>query len=424
MKWSMWLGLFTSTIHSQPITDAEKMAHLQTLTTGRANQAIAGYACNASMYTAALEELKRRFGRPDIIINDFVNQLQNYRPPTLHRRESYMEYSTFISNLVETFNSLGFTADLKSTIYVQFAVSKLHQTEQLQWTQHATSHSLLQPNLSDFNVWLRQFALACDHLPPQPTQPTSNQRQSQQQPDSRQRFSSTANQQRPTSKENQTYVRPPCPFDGQSHHPAYCPTYQQASIEDKHKMVSDKKICRNCLGNHFAKNCTSKHKCHKCQRDHHTSLHDDARQNRQTQFARTQTPASTTLADRDTETTIQKKTTKIHSALLETLPVTLHYNNRYLTVYALLDSGSTNTYINEETIQRLHLAPTTRNERLSIGGFNATRPLDARTVSLTLHPFGDNSQKFNVNEVLAMNKVPAKTHSPTSSTKYASSIHT
>ena len=87
MKWSMWLGLFTSTIHSQPITDAEKMAHLQTLTTGRANQAIAGYACNASMYTAALEELKRRFGRPDIIINDFVNQLQNYRPPTLHRRE-------------------------------------------------------------------------------------------------------------------------------------------------------------------------------------------------------------------------------------------------------------------------------------------------------------------------------------------------
>ena len=176
------------------------MAHLQTLTTGRANQAIAGSACNASMYTAAQEELKRRFGRPDIIINDFVNQLQNYRPPTLHRRESYMEYSTFISNLVETFTSLGFTADLKSTIYVQFAVSKLRQTEQLQWTQHATSQSLLQPNLSDFNIWLRQFALACDHLPPQPTQPTSNQRQSPQQTDSRQRFSSTSNQQRPTVK--------------------------------------------------------------------------------------------------------------------------------------------------------------------------------------------------------------------------------
>ena len=52
------------------------------------------------------------------------------------------------------------------------------------------------------------------------------------------------------------------------------------------------------------------------------------------------------------------------------------------------------------------------NDRFSIGGFNATRPLDARTVSLTLHSIGDNSQKFNINEVLVMDKVPANDAQP------------
>ena len=42
MKWITWFGLFQATFHSQRISDAEKLTHLQTLTTGNAYQAIAG----------------------------------------------------------------------------------------------------------------------------------------------------------------------------------------------------------------------------------------------------------------------------------------------------------------------------------------------------------------------------------------------
>ena len=38
-------------VHCQPISDAEKLTHLQTLTTGRAHQDIAGYLSNNAMYT-------------------------------------------------------------------------------------------------------------------------------------------------------------------------------------------------------------------------------------------------------------------------------------------------------------------------------------------------------------------------------------
>ena len=125
------------------------------------------------MYNDALQELRRRYGRPGIIINDFVNKLQSFKQPSTHHKDSYVEFSTIISNMVETFRTLGFKDDLNSTKYVQFAVSKLQHHQQLQWTQYITTQNIDQPSLVAFNDWIRQYALACDHLPPmQPQQMT------------------------------------------------------------------------------------------------------------------------------------------------------------------------------------------------------------------------------------------------------------
>ena len=53
MKWNMWYSLFQATVQDQPISDAEKLTHLQTLKTGRAHEVIAGYSCNNVIYAAA-----------------------------------------------------------------------------------------------------------------------------------------------------------------------------------------------------------------------------------------------------------------------------------------------------------------------------------------------------------------------------------
>ena len=47
-NWNLWFGLFKTLIDSKPLHDAEKMSHLQTLTVGRANEAIRGFSCNSS----------------------------------------------------------------------------------------------------------------------------------------------------------------------------------------------------------------------------------------------------------------------------------------------------------------------------------------------------------------------------------------
>ena len=92
MKWNLWYGLFKTLIHDQPISLAEKMTHLQTLTIGVANQAISGFSCNSQMYDAAIAELQRRFGRPEIIVNKFLHLLQNFRQPSIHQRKHLQSF--------------------------------------------------------------------------------------------------------------------------------------------------------------------------------------------------------------------------------------------------------------------------------------------------------------------------------------------
>ena len=58
MKWNTWHGLFTPMIDKQPLSVGEKMTHLQTLTTGKAHEAIAGFSCNPDLYPSAMEELE------------------------------------------------------------------------------------------------------------------------------------------------------------------------------------------------------------------------------------------------------------------------------------------------------------------------------------------------------------------------------
>ena len=55
-----------------------------------------------------------------------------------------------------------------------------------------------------------------------------------------------------------------------------CSKFKGMTLVEKLSTLQDKHLCKNCLGGgHFAQQCRSLHKCKKCQRSHHTLLHDD-----------------------------------------------------------------------------------------------------------------------------------------------------
>ena len=64
------------------LSDGQKIAYLQGLVIGKAKTAIEGFACNGHLYKDAINELKQRFGNPNVIISNLLEKLINYRPPT------------------------------------------------------------------------------------------------------------------------------------------------------------------------------------------------------------------------------------------------------------------------------------------------------------------------------------------------------
>lgn len=60
-------------------------------------------------------------------------------------------------------------------------------------------------------------------------------------------------------------------------HPLYsCPRFKSFTHDQMISVLRANSLCMNCLRpGHFIKQCTSVHKCRKCQRPHHTLLHRD-----------------------------------------------------------------------------------------------------------------------------------------------------
>ena len=126
VRWKFWSGLFQATVHNELISDAEKLIQLQSLTTRKANQSIAGFACNSVVYTTALQELQRRFGWPDIIVNNSSDDFEVFNRHQRNKRTHTWSLLLSLATLLKPSRLLDlqmtptrrFMYSLQSTSYI------------------------------------------------------------------------------------------------------------------------------------------------------------------------------------------------------------------------------------------------------------------------------------------------------------------
>lgn len=77
-------------------------------------------------------------------------------------------------------------------------------------------------------------------------------------------------------------------------HPLYsCSKFKALPYERKASTVKVNEFCMNCLGKgHFVAQCKSLHRCRKCQRPHHTLLHNETESQQQSQNLSNDTPTT------------------------------------------------------------------------------------------------------------------------------------
>ena len=178
-------------------------------------------------------------------------------------------------------------------------------------------------------------------------------------------------------------------------------------------------LCFNCLNkDHRIVNCPSKKNCqhNDCNKRHNTLLHRDFQiagysshltgrqgfrtnnRNHPPETSHNKSPsqkektASVNVTQKDsTNNCLQKKTevenyrTETHqpAANLQILPINLHNQHRSTAVYALLDSGSTSSFLTKNIAEKLKFTPETTTT-LKIKGFNATQTINSTVVDLQI----------------------------------------
>ena len=79
MKYNEWMKFFCLVQNNSSITETDRITYLQNAATGKAKDVIQAYSCDPAYYSTPLNELMSYFVEPTIVVNAFINQLENWK---------------------------------------------------------------------------------------------------------------------------------------------------------------------------------------------------------------------------------------------------------------------------------------------------------------------------------------------------------
>ena len=364
LAWLDWFGLFSATIDSAAISQAEKIIHLQNLVSGEPKALIDGYGCNPAMYQYALSRFKSTYGKPDRIVMSFLQRLQTFRQPSTDDPNSITNYANFLSSLVDTFTQLNFLHDIHSTVNLTSALLKLPADVRLNWNRHVLSQNIKDPSLRNFAPWLQNFATVCrdSFIPFSDTNHNG-------------RSSSSTNARAQGHNSKTPFVKPSsqfslCPEKKGCVYLGSCEHFKAFSPIDRKNYAKKYHLCFNCLKGHNFNDCKSTKVCQQpgCMKKHHTLLHIDRQGQNQIQ--------SSTLST----------SRLLNPGLRPIVPVTVSSCGKTADVFALLDTGNSVSLITKKIAEHLvgHLP---ESSPILLEGVNTTSTVAAISLDLTIAPY-------------------------------------
>ena len=170
-----------------------------------------------------------------------------------------------------------------------------------------------------------------------------------------------------------------CIICDEEHSILKCKQFKDYSPLDRYNASKKNHLCINCLrSNHKFNECKSKTNCFKCQQRHHTLLHRETSQNNTTEESSSSTPSNNANSQHSGLQVLYhsqmthfsfSKPIKHTQVLLATARVwVLSPSNRAVRVRALLDQGSTWTFMSRDLARTLNIKLNSVSASLSCVG--------------------------------------------------------
>ena len=163
--------------------------------------------------------------------------------------------------------------------------------------------------------------------------------------------------------------------------------------------IKSNELCLNCLQpGHFSKQCPSLNRCKKCQKPHHTLIHDDSKETLPSQSDKTLTSSTSStepMALSHTAAGVTSNTLLMTCQVLVKAP-----DNSSVKARALLDSASSTSFVSERLAQSLCLPRFHHNIRISgIAGLSHQSPLQS-VATFNVSPVHTTAKSLSVSAIV------------------------
>ena len=370
---------FKTLIENKGISAEEKIYYLQQYVTSEAKDAIAGcfYGTNEADYQHAWEILQNRFGHPFKIQEAFRDRLDKW--PRVGPRDgpAMQRYSDFLQTCLDAMAYVKDLRILNDCKENQRLAAKLPDWAITRWSRVVAdsldSISATYPTFKHFVAFVAKEArVACNPVTSVIAVKGSGcSSESKPMLNKGKLARNLATNQASTLKESSRLAernqRPnkSCPFCKEEHYLPDCPKFMQQSIEDRNNFVQKERRCFGCLRTgHFTKQCKVRHTCQKCKGRHPTVLHDNNRRRNPDRESAWQGAPQSGIVDRAATLSADNG----HASTTHVVPVWVSTASKpqvEILTYALLDTQSDSTFIEEAISNKLSVQSDPVNLKLS-----------------------------------------------------------
>eukprot|EP00079_Xenopus_tropicalis_P036905 XP_017950676.1 PREDICTED: uncharacterized protein LOC101733728 [Xenopus tropicalis] len=376
LKFIEWSTSFEALIARRCSNPADKLFYLQKYVSGEAKSALEGsfYRKDEEAFKQAWEKLNTRYGHPFVVQRAFRERLNSW--PKIGSKEyvRLREYGDFLqacSNAIPHIKGLQVLNDCEEN---QKMLLKLPDWVTSRWNRHVTKQldqGKEYPSFEEFSSFVNSEArIACNPvsslhiLKPLEGKPTREIKRAKvtsfavdtmtkdhDTNESKTKVIDVLNREKART-ESHTPLQ--CMFCGENHSIYKCQQMKERPVEEKKRFILDNQLCFGCLRKgHSAKDCKRRATCGICKGRHPTPLHEDRPK-------RDRASTHSTLIEGEIISTLSccmvKSESKNTSMIIPVCISSPGTEGKEVLAYALLDTQSSNTFIDQEVCEKLQVA--------------------------------------------------------------------
>eukprot|EP00795_Rhopilema_esculentum_P017422 gene17422-9025_t len=360
--YEMWKAAFTACIDQAPATAEYKLLQLRQYLSGEALSAIDGLGHSAFAYEAAKERLERKYGGTRRKVMIYLDELDNFKPIREDHPRDIERFADLLDVAVTNLREAKRTEELGSGTLYHKLLRKMTEKMLSRFKRWVYEHQKNEDveTLRQFIIEEAEFQVAAaetihgfhKNMVTRPKNSSSS-------------FFGADDRSKKLKFLRKCYV---CQND---HMIWDCSAFKRKKVNQRWEIAKKQKLCFKCLrSNHLARACRNSRICgiDGCTDTHNRLLHKnkedvvDKVKTRETEKGH----EGESVESSHTSTLSKEKQDELKFVSLRTVSVVLKNGNKKIVVNALLDDGSTKTYLNSDVATELDLKGERQNVTVSM----------------------------------------------------------